>query len=148
MQTETATRTTPSRAGPRFAAVLFGVLAAVTVWAALDVALDGVDQPGFGAGTPQRLSAGVVAVAGLVGGSLGWAALTFTERVLRRGRKTWLVITLSGLVISLGGPLSGDGIGNSDRAALALLHLTVSAVAIPLLYRAASPGEQTQPEDR
>lgn len=57
------------------------------------------------------------------------------------------MITLAGLVISLGGPLSGDGIRNSDRAALALLHLTVASVVIPLLHRTAFSGGQAQPED-
>lgn len=145
---KTTARTTRSRAGSRAGAVLSGALAAVAVWAVLDVVLAGVKQPGFGAATPHPLSAGVVAVAGLLGGFLGWAVLVVTERLLRRGRKTWLAITLTGLAFSFGGPLTGDGIEYSDRAALALLHLTVAAVVIPLLYRTALPGRQAQPEDR
>jgi len=155
MQTRPATATTPSRAraragahsAARLASVLSGALAAVVVWAALDVAVSGVRQPGFGGATPHSLTVGAVAAAGLVGGFLGWAALVVTERVLQRGVKTWLTITLTGLVLSLGGPLSGEGIDNADRAALALLHLTVAAVVIPLLYRTTSPGDQAHIED-
>ena len=48
MQTNTAIRTTGSRAGARLTAVLFGALAAVVVWAVLEVAVQGVMEPGFG----------------------------------------------------------------------------------------------------
>jgi hypothetical protein len=145
MSLTAAGRATRSRAG----AVLLGVLVALAVWAVLEIAMGDLRQPAFGGDSPRQLGAGVVALASLLGGLLGWAALVVTERVFRRGPRTWLAVVVAGLILSFGGPMSGVGVGTGDRLALALMHVAVAAVVIPLLYRtavpSASPGSE---EDR
>jgi hypothetical protein len=46
------------------------------------------------------------------------------------------------------GPLSGTGVTADNRLELVLLHLTVAAVVLPLLYRGAAAREPDQGEPR
>jgi hypothetical protein len=41
------------------------------------------------------------------------------------------------LILSLGGPLSGEGIGTANKLALVSMHLAAGAVLIPFLFRSA-----------
>jgi len=129
-------------------AVVAGTFVGTLVWAILDQAMDGLRQPGLGGHASHSLGVVVVVVASLVGGLLGWAALVLVERVLHRGRRTWLAIVSSGLVLSLGGPLSGTGVTAGERLALVLLHLTVAAIVLPLLYRSTGAPESEPAEPR
>lgn len=127
-------------------AVVLGALAGTVAWAILDAARNGLTQPGFGGQAAQPLEAFVVVVASLLGGLLGWATLMVVERVLHRDRRTWLAIMSAALILSLAGPLSGTGVTAGDRLALVLLHLTVAAVVVPLLYRSTgAEPDRTEP---
>ena len=139
-------RSTRSTAPARAGAVLLGVLVALVSWLALAAAMGGLHQPAFGGGDPQQLGVPAVALASLVGGLLGWAALVVAERLSRNGRMIWLPTVVAGAFLSLSGPASGAGVGTGDRFALALLHLTVAGVVIPLLYRTTTPAEGHRPE--
>jgi hypothetical protein len=138
----------PTRASAkaRAAAVITGVLAALIVWALAKLAVHDLRQPAFGPATPQELSAAVVAGAALTGALLGWSSLAIVERRSGRGRTLWLRTVLVALLLSLGSPLSGHGISAGNRMVLVLLHLTVAAVVIPLLYRTSPPGRRPQAE--
>jgi hypothetical protein len=48
-----------------------------------------------------------------------------------------LVVSTAVLILSLGGPLSGEGIATANKLALVSMHLAAGAVLIPLLYRSA-----------
>lgn len=131
----------------RSGVVVAGVLVALVAWGVANVAVGDLRQPAFGTAPPQDLGAGVVAGASLIGGLLGWAALTLAERVTTRGRTLWLGIVSAALLLSLGGPLSGEGVSAGNRVALALLHLAVALVVIPLLFRTSPPAPNTRLED-
>jgi hypothetical protein len=143
-----AGRARRSSLGSCLAAVVAGALGGTVVWAILDRAMDGLTQPGFGSHGPERLGIVVVVVASLVGGVLAWTALVVVERVLQRGRRTWFAIVSVALVLSLGGPLSGTGVTTGDRMALVLLHATVAAIILPLLYRSAGAPAADHAEPR
>ena len=126
-----------SRRKERAAAVVAGVLAALVVWGAAQVVF-GVDvrQPAFDAGAQARdLTAATIVLASAFGGLAAWLLLASLERVTRRARGAWLAITSLALLVSLGAPLSGQGISGAGRVALVLMHLAVGAVVIVLLAR-------------
>lgn len=143
-----ASRPQRSNTYARAEAVLLGVLVALGSWLALAAAMGGLQQPAFSGGDPQQLGGPTVALASLAGGLLGWAALVVAERVFRHGRVIWLLVVVAGLFLSLIGPASGSGVGTGDRFALALLHVAVASVVIPLLYRTTTPSEARQPEEQ
>jgi hypothetical protein len=134
--------------GACLVAVVAGALGGTVVWAILDRAMDGLTQPGFASHAPQRLGIVAVVVASLLGGLVGSTALIVVERVLHRDRRTWFAIVSVALVLSLGGPLSGTGVTAGDRLALVLLHGTVAAVVLPLLYRSAGAPAPDHAEPR
>lgn len=120
----------------RLAVVGAGAAAALALWAA-SLPFVHLDQPGFGGRPAAPLGAGQVVVAALLGGLLGWGVLAVLERFTARPRTLWLVVAPIGLLLSLGGPLSGDGVDPSDRLVLVAMHLAVAAVVVPLLLRTA-----------
>lgn len=114
--------------------------AAVVTWALIEK-VAGVDlrAPSFD-GSAEGFDIGlgpVVLTSGLA--SLGgWGLLAVLERLTTRARGLWTAAAVPALVASLGGPMSGTGISGANRASLALLHVVVGAVLIPLLHRTTS----------
>lgn len=128
---------TASRRGPRLLAVVATVIAAFLVWLVIETAF-GVDlrAPTFDdARDPQDVGPLPVIVTSALAALAGWGLLAFLERLTSRARVIWVVLAVLGLALSLGGPMSGSGVGTSNRVGLAALHLTVAAVIIPSLYR-------------
>ena len=126
------------RRGDRFVAVLATMIAASLVWLIATLGFgQHLYQPGYGGSAPQELSIWFV---GAVSGTAGLAAtgvLALMERINRRPARVWLVVSATLLILSLGAPLSGEGIGTANKLALVSMHLTAGAVLIPLLYRSA-----------
>ena len=74
---------------------------------------------------------GLVSASSIVPTLLGWALLELLERFSpRRATVVWTVLAVLTLVGSL--PFSGTGISTTDRLLLALMHLIVGAVVIPI----------------
>jgi len=96
-----------------------------------------LSQPGFGTQPPQALPIWWVAVITLVAGLAGWGVLVVIERITSRPAVVWLAVSLVALVLSLGGPASGEGVGTANRLALVAMHLAAGAVLIPSFYRSA-----------
>jgi hypothetical protein len=96
-----------------------------------------LSQPGFGSQAPQALSLWWVVAIAAIAGLAASGVLTLIERLTRRAPVVWLAVSLVVLVISLGGPMSGEGIDGGNRLALAAMHLAAGAVLIPLFYRSA-----------
>lgn len=120
----------------RAAAVGLGVLGALVAWGIAELLGFHVRQPAFTIGAPApAMTAGFVLVASAVGGLIAWLVLALMEHVLRRPRRAWLVIATLGLVVSLGGPLSGYGVDAADRVVLMSMHLVVGLIVIILLSR-------------
>jgi hypothetical protein len=126
------------RRGDRVVAVLAAVIAPVLVWLIATVGLgQQLYQPGFGGSAPQELSIWLVAAVAGIGALAGAGVLALIERINRRPAQVWLVVSTAALILSLGGPLSGEGISTANRLALLSMHLAAGAVLIPLLYRSA-----------
>jgi hypothetical protein len=136
-----ATPTTrPRRA--RALAVIAAALAALAVWLVTDPLL-GVDLAApTRPGSEELLSITPALVAGtsLVVALAGWALLALLERFTARPRIIWTAIALLVALVSLAGPLSTLASTTAANAvALALMHLAVAAVLIPILA-GTSPG--------
>ena len=126
------------RRGDRVAAVVATVIAPVLVWLVATVGFgQQLFQPGFGGSPPQELGIWLVAIVAGIAALAGAGGLALIERVNRRPAQVWLVVSTAVLILSLGGPLSGEGIGTANKLALASMHLAAGAVLIPLLYRSA-----------
>ena len=126
------------RRGDRVVAVIATVTAPVLVWLVATVGFgQQLYQPGFDASAPQELSIWLVAATAGIAALAGAGVLAVIERLSRRPAQVWLVASTAVLVLSLGAPLSGEGIGTANKLALASMHLAAGAVLIPLLYRSA-----------
>lgn len=126
-----------SRKSRRAAAVVAAVVAAVAVWLLIEVAI-GVDlqAPAF-EGSQQGFDVGSleVVMTSALASLAAWVLLGLLERWSRRPGPVWTWIAIGAFVVSLSGPMSGTGIPTPHRWLLALLHVVVAAVLIPLLYR-------------
>jgi hypothetical protein len=126
------------RRGDRVVAVIATTIAPVLVWAVATVGFgQQLYQPGFGGTAPQELSIWLVAATAGIAALAGAGVLALVERFSRRPAQVWLVVSTAVLIVSLGAPLSGEGIGTANKLALASMHLAAGAVLIPLLYRGA-----------
>lgn len=121
--------------GLRALAVLGAAAAALAVWA-VAVPLAGTQLTVHMNGTTQPVGPGTVVTTALLAGLGGWALLAALERIGRRPRRTWTVIAVVVLVLSLAGPV-GDGAHPATTIALAVMHLAVGATLIPTLRRSA-----------
>ena len=126
------------RRGDRVVAVLATVIAPALVWLIATVGFGlHLYQPGFGGSAPQELSIWLVAATAGVAALAGAGVLALIERINRRPAQVWLVVSMAVLILSLSGPLSGEGVGTANELALVSMHLAAGAVLIPLLYRSA-----------
>lgn len=135
--TRTAAAQSPgSRRLTRALAVVGGAVAALIVWAlakyAFDVAMQ-VRPPG-GTG-PADVPASNVIFGALFGGLVGWALLAILERFVNRARTVWTWIAIAGLVLSFASPLAAQDATGGTKLALAIMHVAVAAVVIPILAR-------------
>jgi len=110
----------------RAATVLGAVGAAAAAWAVL-TQLGEVD---LAAGSPP-VTIGLVAVVltAAVAGAAGWALLAALERWTAAPRRTWRIVAVIALVVSLAGPLTA-GAGIAAAGGLITLHVVVGAALI------------------
>jgi hypothetical protein len=126
------------RRGDRVVAVIATVIAPVLVWLIATVGFgQQLYQPGFGGSAPQELSIWLVAIVAGIAALAGAGVLALIERINRRPAQVWLVVSTAVLILSLGGPLSGEGVDTGNKLALVSMHLAAGAVLIPILYRSA-----------
>src|SRR5919202_1413379 len=139
--------TTPAERGrARLLGVVAAVLVAQAVWVLAELVLGIRLQAPAGTASPEPVDIGPpsVALASALLSLVGWAVLAGLERLTPRAHGIWLVAALVGLAASLSTPLSGTGLSPANRLVLALMHLTVGAVVISVLYRT-SPGRRAHP---
>jgi len=127
----TTTRPSSRTAARRATAVVLAVLAPLAIWAvAVPVAgLDLTATPIGGTATP--VGAFAVVAGALCAGLSGWALLAVLERRAARPRRTWTVIALVVLALSLATPIAGAT--GASMPVLLSMHLAVGAVLIALL---------------
>lgn len=128
---------TGSRRRRRALAIVGGVLGAEALWFISEGLLGIRLQASAGSGYPQPvdIGPGMVAVASVLLPLIGWAALASLERFTTRAAAIWLGFSLLALIGSFAIPLSGSGVPAADRIVLVLMHLTVAACVLPVLYR-------------
>ncbi|MHB8451983.1 MAG: DUF6069 family protein [Mycobacteriales bacterium] len=134
--------TTSARRLRRLAAVVTAVVTALALWA-IAVHAAGVDlrSPGFGQSQkPAALSPGAVAAVSGLAGFTAWGLLALLERTTRRPLRVWTTVALLALVVSLGAPLSGQGVSAASRGILACLHVLAAVTIIVLIGRTARGG--------
>lgn len=115
----------------RLAAVAGAVVAALAVWMVASP-LAGVDLEVRSGDTTQVVGAAPVLFVSLLASLLGWGVLALLEKRAARARSIWTVLAVAVLVLSLGGPLS-SGVTTAAKISLALMHVAVAAVLVPVL---------------
>ena len=129
-----APTTRPRRA--RALAVIATALAALAVWPITDPLL-GIDltaPTAPGSQELQPITPALVAGTSLVVALAGWALLALLERFTARPRTSWTAIAVLVGLLSLAGPLSTIASTTvANGLSLALMHLAVAAVLIPIL---------------
>ncbi|NUP67928.1 MAG: hypothetical protein HOW71_37825 [Nonomuraea sp.] len=106
---------------------------ALAVWA-LAVPLAGVTLTVRQGDGTQTIGPLLVAVVTLLAGLAGWALLAVLERWTARPARTWRIVALVVLAVSLLGPL-GSAVGAAATLVLLLLHVAVGAVLVVGLVR-------------
>lgn len=132
----TPARPASSRRVARALAIVGGTVAALVVWALAKYAFDvelRVRQPGSSAVADVGIAMVVFAV--VVWSLLGWALLAILERSVARARTIWTWIALAGLVLSFVSPLTAQGATSGTKITLAIMHVVVAAVVIPVFAR-------------
>ncbi|GGQ12933.1 hypothetical protein BKA00_006463 [Actinomadura coerulea] len=125
----------PRRA--RALAVAGAVAAALAVWAVGEPLLGhdlAVQQKGQ---EPRDLGAAAIGVFALAPSLLGWALLAALERVTPLAARIWTAIALTLLAASFL-PVIGVQASGGTKTVLALTHLAVGAVLIPVFWRTAT----------
>jgi len=120
----------------RALAVLAAGVAALAVWVVASPLL-GIDlqvRMGSDIQDTQQVGPAAVLTVSLAASVVGWGVLALLDRHTSRARTRWTVIALVALLLSLVGPLA-SGVTTAAKMALALMHLSVAAVLIPLLAR-------------
>lgn len=121
----------------RALAVAGAVAAALAVWAVGEPLLGHdlvVQQEGQ---EPRDLGAAAVGVFALVPSLLGWVLLAALERVTPLAGRIWTAAALALLAVSFLPVLGVEATGGS-KAVLALAHVAVGAVLIPVFHRTAT----------
>jgi ABC-type branched-subunit amino acid transport system permease subunit len=119
------------------------VAAAVAVWAVGEPVLGYdlvVGQPGQEA---TDLGVGAVAFFALAASLLGWALAAGLERVTARAGLVWTVVAFLVLTASFI-PLIGVEATGGSKAVLALTHVAVGAVLIPVFRRTARVADRAE----
>jgi uncharacterized protein DUF6069 len=128
----TTTTTTPPTSIRRHRAltVLGALVAATGVWAVVRQ-VGGTDLAVAGPDGPTAVGLPAVLLAALVAGLAGWALLAALERWVRRPHRTWRVVAVAVLGLSLLGPVAS---ASTPAAAggLVALHVAVGAALLSL----------------
>jgi hypothetical protein len=124
----TGTRGTAARRTGRAITVGAGAAGALLLWAVNDP-WAGVDLAVRQGDTIRHIGPAAVVLTALVAGLAGWGLLAVLERTVRRPARTFRIIALIVLALSLAGPL-GSGVDTSSRLALLGMHTTVGAALI------------------
>ncbi|MFG1611038.1 DUF6069 family protein [Actinoplanes sp. NPDC049265] len=117
----------------RVIAVVGAVVAAVLIWVVGEPLLGYdliLEPPGQQA---IDLGASAIVTVALLVGLLGWAFLAVLERVLAKGRLVWTVVALVVLAASFL-PLFSVDAPSGSKVTLALVHLAVAGVLIPVFW--------------
>jgi Family of unknown function (DUF6069) len=117
----------------RALAVLGGVAAAVAAWAVLRE-LGGVDLAVTSPAGPVPVGLPAVVLTALVAGLAGWGLLAALERWTSSPRRTWRIVAVAALAVSLAGPVT-QAASLPAAGGLVTLHVVVAAALLTGLSR-------------
>lgn len=133
--TRTSHPATPPRQRParrRLVVVLASLAAAALVWAFVEAGIGyDLQAPSMGGSEGMDIGPAAVLLSAGVAGLAAWGSLAALERWSSRPRLIWTVLATVVYLISLGGPLGGEGIDTANRVALVALHTLVALGLIP-----------------
>lgn len=116
----------------RLAVVLATMAATALVWAIVELGFGlNLGAPAMGGASGMDIGPGAVLASSGVAGLAAWGLLAALERWSPRPRSIWTVLATVVFLVSLGAPLSGEGIDGANRAALVALHAVVALGLIP-----------------
>lgn len=117
--------------------------AAALVWALVELGF-GYDlrAPNMGDSPGMDIGAGAVLASSGLAGLAAWASLAALERWSPRPRLVWTVLASVVFLVSLGGPLGGEGIDTANQVILITLHTVVALGLIPGLAATAKGGRR------
>lgn len=137
---EATSTTTKPPAGPRrlarALALVGGTAAALVVWALAKYAFDiemQARQPG-GTG-PADITAVHVISSAVPAVLVGWLLLAILERFAAKARTIWTWIAVVVTILSLASPAAAQDATGDTKISLALMHIAVAAVVIPIFAR-------------
>lgn len=136
-----STTTSPRRR--RLLFVLGAVVAPVVAWTILESGF-GYDlrAPAMRGSPGMDIGLTAVVAAAATAGLAAWASLAALERWSSRPRTMWTVLAVAVFLVSLGGPLGGDGATTAHRWMLIALHVAVAGALIPGLAATARGGRK------
>ncbi|WP_182607050.1 DUF6069 family protein, partial [Streptomyces alkaliphilus] len=131
-------RPTPARRRALTAAAAIVITALIRVIAGSVFGVDIRVPDGPGSTTTSELPLLNVVISVAVLSLAGWGLLALLERLApARARVLWIGIASAVVLVSLLGPLFGEGLSAGNRLTLICLHLAVGAVLIPGYTRGA-----------
>jgi len=124
--------------GKRLAAIAIAVVAAIVAWFVIEN-LGNVElmTPTMQGRPSMEISAVPIALSVIVATLIGWGAMSLIERRAQNPRRTWTTLAVIGALLLLGAPFAGEGLDTTQRILLAVLHVVVAAVFIPLFAQTA-----------
>ncbi|WP_229075824.1 DUF6069 family protein [Actinoplanes sp. DH11] len=117
-----------SRSTGRAVTIAAGAAGALLVWA-VNSPVAGHDLAVGQGGTARDVGPVAVVVTALLAGLAAWCLLALLERTTRHPARTFRIVALLVLAVSLAGPLSA-GVDTTSRLALLGMHTTVGAALI------------------
>jgi hypothetical protein len=118
----------------RLVVVAAAVVATVVVFLVITlIAGQELSSPAMNNQDSTEVNVGSVIAVSALASLVAWGLLALLERFTAKARTIWTIVAAVVLLLSLGGPLSGEDVSTGNRVGLVLLHLTVAAVLIPLL---------------
>ena len=119
-------------------AEVFGLLAR-----AIDVPLE---APAMGGDEAEKIFVGGFVVATFFYGVIGIVVAVGLARWVSNAARTWLVVASVGTALSLIAPITAKDTETATKVVLALSHLLVAAIMIPLIAQRLAVLEGDQPE--
>ncbi|MGI8516732.1 MAG: DUF6069 family protein [Acidimicrobiia bacterium] len=123
----------------RLGAIAIAVVAAIVAWFVIESLFDvEMITPAMQGRPNMDISAVPIVLSVIVATLIGWGAMALVERRAQNPRRTWTTLAVVGTLLSLGAPFAGEGLDTTQRILLAVLHVVVAAVFIPLFARTAA----------
>jgi hypothetical protein len=135
-------RTATGRRLRRAATLVAAAVAATIVWIVC-VPVLGIDLTVNAGGAAQAVTLPSVIIVPILTGGVAWALLALFERMLRHGRRVWLIVACVVLALALLEPLAMMA-SPTVLVSLLALHLVTGATLVTGLALSAAPAARSE----